>query len=285
MCIALSMHELSAQGVDAFHAVHAISCLDTMSIPPSIPSIVYLRATIKAPADSGVGQMADVFAQSVAMRMRSLLNPKGDTLPRGEPTITWRGIEDHIPLSVTVYRDAAPAFRLLSPHTDSVAVTVLLDAVHKTLADGEGPFWPAGTRGDSLTFGLSFALTDLGKTQLSDHERFAIPVFSVLFPPKVPPKAKLESAPVYPPAEWHAGITATVIMDFRVDSTGHVIRESIKEVWPPTQKRPTGKLLVAYDDFLNSVTRWLPNATFEPAHIGGCNVQQLVEEPFTFSLK
>jgi hypothetical protein len=286
-CAALSTNRASAQSVDNRAVARPTSCLDTVSILPSIPAIVYLRATTREPVDPGLGQMMDVFAQSVSLRMRGLLNPHGDTLPPGEPIITWRSIEDHIPLGVTVYRDAAPVFQLISPHTDSVAAAMLLDAVHKAVADGEGPFWPEGTPGDSLTFGLSFELTDPGKVQLSHSGRFATPVFSVLSPPEVPARAKLEggaSAPIYPLTERHAGITAVVIAEFHVDTTGHVSPGSIREVWPSTQKRPTGRLLAAYNDFLDSVMRWLPNAEFEPAHIGGCSVQRFVQQPFNFAL-
>jgi len=284
-CVALSTNSVSAQAVDKSPIARPTSCLDTVSIVPSIPSIVYLRATVKEPVDSSVGRMVDVFAQSVSLHMRSLLNPHGDTLPQGDPIITWREIKTHIPLGVIVYRNAAPVFQLLSPHTDSVAAATLFAAVRKTVDDGEGPFWPEGTPGDSLTFGLSFEVTDPGKLQLSRSGRFASPVFSVLFPPEVPAKAKLEgSAPIYPLTERHAGITAIVIAEFQIDTTGHVNPGSIKEVWPSTQKRPTGQLLAAYNDFLSSVLSWLPNAEFEPAHIGGCSVQQFVQEPFNFEL-
>jgi len=282
--IALSTPGLFAQSPDKSPITHAISCLDTVSIAPSIPSIVYLRATIKEPVDSGVGQMADLFAQSVSLRMRALLNAKGDTLPPGEPLITWHGIKSHIPLAVTIYRNAAPVFQLISPHTDSAAAAILLTAVHKTLDEDEGPFWPDGTSGDSLTFGLRFELTNPGKLKLDDTGRIAFPVFSVFFPPQVSARLKHKSLPTYPPSERSEGITAVIIMDFLVDSTGHAIPGSMKEVWSPTKKRPTGQMLAAYNDFLDSVTRWLPKAEFEPARIGGCKVTQLVREPFTFSI-
>jgi len=283
-CAFLSLHKLSAQAADRSTITHAASCLDTLSTPASIPSIVYIRAEIKEPADSGIAQMADIFAQSVSLRMRTLLNAKGDTLPPGEPLITWRKIEPHIPLGVTIYRNSAPVFQLLSPSTDSVAAAILLTAARKAVDEGEGPFSPEGTAGDSLKFRLGFALTDPGKLNLDDTGRIALPVFSVFFPPQVSARLKHKSLPTYPPSERRAGITAVIIMDFLVDSTGHAIPGSMKEVWSPTKKRPTGQMLAAYNDFLDSVTRWLPKAEFEPARIGGCKVTQLVREPFTFSI-
>lgn len=283
-CIALSTHRLSAQAADRSIIARPTSCLDTISIVASLPVVVYLRASLKEPTDSGIAQMADIFAQSVSLRMRSLLNARGDTLPSGEPAITWRGIKPHIPLGVTIYRNAAPVFQPLSPHTDSVAAATLLTAVHKALDEGEGPFWPQGTPGDSLKFGLAFALTDPGKFKLDDTGRIAFPVFSVFFPHEVSARLAGKSLPTYPPADRAAGITAVIVMDFLVDSTGHAIPGSFKEVWPPTKKRPTGQMLAAYNDFLDSVIRWLPNAEFEPARIGGCKITQLVREPFTFSI-
>ena len=285
MCIALPAHELPAQkATDTVSIAHAASCLDTISAPPSVPSIVYVRAAIKEPTDSGIGQMADIFAQSVSLRMRSLLNARGDTIPPGEPITTWRKMKSHIPLGITIYRNAAPVFRLLSPHTDSVTAATLLAAARKAMDEGEGPFWPEGTPGDSLSFGLSLALTAPGKLKLEDTGRIAFPVFSVFFPPAVPAKLTHKSLPAYPLSERSAGITAFIVMEFFVDSTGHAVPGSFKEVWSPTKKRPTGQMLAAYNDFLDSVTRWLPNAEFEPARIGGCKVTQLVREPFTFSI-
>ncbi len=283
-CAFLSLHKLSAQAADGSTITHAASCLDTLSTPASIPRIVYIRADVNEPTDSGIAEMADIFAQSVSLRMRSLLNARGDTLPPGEPDITWRKIERHTPLGVTVYRNAPPVFRLLSPHTDSIAAATLLAAAHKTTDEGEGPFWPEGTRADSLKFGISFELTLPGKRQLTHPPRIAFPVFSVFFPPEVPVRLTSKSQPEYPSAELREGITAVIILEFQVDSTGRAIPGSIKEVWSPTKKRPTGRMLDAYNDFLDSVTRWLSTAEFEPARIGGCRVRQFVGEPFTFSI-
>jgi hypothetical protein len=135
-----------------------------------------------------------------------------------------------------------------------------------------------------LTFGLSFELTNPGTVKLDDDGRVAFPVFSVFFPPEVSAKLTHQSLPPYPQPERVAGITAVVVMDFLVDSSGHALPSSFKEVWPPTKTRPTGQMLAAYNDFLDSVTRWLPTAEFEPARIGGCKLTQLVREPFTFSI-
>ena len=280
----VSDRSVTLADADSSATTHAASCVDTLSTPGSIPRIVYIRADLKEPTDSGIAQMADIFAQSVSLRMRSLLNARGDTIPPGEPHVTWRNIERHTPLGVTVYRNAAPVFQLLSPHTDSIAAAILLAAAHKTVDEGEGPFWPEGTGGDSLKFGISFELTPPGKRQLTSPARIAFPVFSVFFPPEVFPRLTSTSLPEYPSSERRGGIIAVIILEFQVDSTGRAIPGSIKEVWSPTKKRPTGRMLYAYNDFLDSVTRWLPTAEFEPARIGGCRVRQLVSEPFTFSI-
>jgi hypothetical protein len=274
---------ISAQAADKPPVAHAISCFDTTSVAPSIPSFVYLRVTAKESTDSIAGRMADVFAQSVAIRLRSLLNAKGDTVPPGEPAITWRKIGDHIPLTVILYPNAAPAFRRLSPHKDSVAAATLLDAVHQTVEEGEGPFWPAGTSGDSLIFGFSFERTNFRESTLSTPGRIAFPLFSILFPPEEPVRHIGKSQPPYPDREQSEGVTAVVIAQYLVDSTGHEIPESFKDIRPPTDITPAQR--AAYIAFRESIRRWLPTDKFEPAHIAGCPVRQLIQQPFTFSIR
>jgi hypothetical protein len=81
------------------------------------------------------------------------------------------------------------------------------------------------------------------------------------------------------------GSVGNVRLAFSVNKQGRVEVATIKEVWPPTLKRQTGDLRKAYDAFLHAVIRDLPSARFSPAVIGGCVVNQMVEQTFEFSFR
>jgi hypothetical protein len=250
----------------------------------AIPSIVYVRAAIEDSVDPGVGSTLDLFAQSVAAQFRLMLHSRGDTLPSGEPAITWRGIEPHIALGVTSRRRGGTAYQLLTPHRDSVAAEMLLAAAHAADDAGDGVLWMSDMPGDSVTSGLSFVLSEPGTAQLPDSGRAAFPVFSVMRPPETPVRATSKSFPSYPNPARMRGANGVLVVEFLVDSTGRVTPGTVKEVWDPKWQRPKGELLTYYNQFLRSVLDWVPRATFEPARVGGCPVPQLVQEPFTFTI-
>jgi len=79
-------------------------------------------------------------------------------------------------------------------------------------------------------------------------------------------------------------VTGVVIANFIVDTAGHARPESIKGVWLASQKRPEGELLTYYNEFAQSIFKWIKTATFTPARLGGWPVPQLVQQPFTFSI-
>jgi hypothetical protein len=287
-CIVLHANGLAAQGVDTTWVVQRSACLDTVS-SASIPSIVFVRATVKDSSDASFARMADLFAQSVSQRLRSLLRAKGDAVPHGEPAITWRSrIDSRGALSVTIPRSGDPVLKLLSAHVDTVAAAMLLSTARNVVDDGEGPIWPNGALGDSLTFSLAFVTSDPGQVRLFSPGRVAFPVFSVFYPQEIHAVNITRSAPEYPPMERGSGFTAftaVVITQFEVDTLGRVVPGTVSDIWSPAKKRPTGRLLVAYNDFLDAVKRWLPSAKFAPALIGGCRVRGLVVQPFTFDIR
>ena len=261
------------------------ACLDTTSAAPTLPIVVYVRADVADSVAQAIGPIADVFAQSVGQRLRELLHGRGDTIPPGEPTITWRNISDENRLIVTIVRDSEPVYELASPHVDSVAAAMLLTAAHIASDSGEAPLWTQISRSDTMVFGIRFELIPASATKLPDHGRTAFPVFSVMFPPETPARQSVHSLPQYPDILRSRGVAGVVIADFIVDTAGHALPESIKDVWPASLKRPTGELLTYYNEFAQSVFKWIKTAKFIPAQSGGCPVPQLVEMPFTFSLR
>lgn len=79
--------------------------------------------------------------------------------------------------------------------------------------------------------------------------------------------------PRYPDALRDAKIEGTVMAQFVVDTTGHVLPGSFRVLKAP-----------ADTEFVVSVRSALPNMRFEPALVGGRKVRQFVQQPFQFQL-
>ena len=289
-CVALCAPSAAAQ-IAAQSATQSppqsrqVSCLDTLSMAGAIPNVVYVHAMVADSTDVRLAEMADVFAQSVAQRLRQMFSPRGDTLPSGAPIIGWRDVRSPAPqVRVRLVRNSPPRFDLGASRTNIVGGEMLLRAARVAQDDGEGVFWPGDAPGDSLTFRVGFSESRTGTIEPAQSVRTAFPVFYVMAPPETPIGRTSNSGPPYPIHLRDIGATGVVIVQFEVDSTGHVMPATIREVWSSTQPRPKGELLDAYNEFLHTVVAWLPSAQFTPARIGTCAVPQLVQQPFTFDI-
>lgn len=78
--------------------------------------------------------------------------------------------------------------------------------------------------------------------------------------------------PVYPPSMLSAGIEASFVVRFVVDTTGRVDDHSLN--FPSS----AGRL------FIDAVQRVLMRSKYRPAELGGRRVNQLVEQQFTFRI-
>ncbi len=282
-CLAIAGESAAAQRVVLMGTLRN-SCLDTISMAKATPSVIYLEATVRDSADPRLGQMADIFAQSVAMRVRQQLDARGDTVPPGEPKISWLSITSSSRLDVAVTRNGASTYNLVTLHIDSVAAGMMLRAAQSAASSDEGAFWPGDMPGDTVKFSLSYKMSPRGKTELRNPTRVAFPVFTLMVPPETPAELIGGGLPQYPPLPRMAGAIAIVTTEFLVDSAGRAMPSTFKEIWGPKDKRPTGQLLEYYEAFVSSIKRWLPSATFAPARVGGCPVPQLVSQPFTFTI-
>jgi hypothetical protein len=139
---------------------------------------------------------------------------------------------------------ALPNVDLTSKVTDSLDFT----APPKLDAGGSG--LGKGTEGGSLNSGIYTA--DL-------VERTVMPFAN-------------NPKPVYPPSMLSAGIEASFVVQFVVDTTGRVDEHSMK--FPSN----AGRL------FVESVQRVLSRSKYRPAELGGRRVNQLVEQQFTFRI-
>lgn len=285
--LALPALSVAAQSPAKRAAVSGPSCLDTISLKPRVQTLVYVSARVDESKYPHLREVADLFAQSISQHIRHLLHGQGSVLPRGEPTITWRSVGADDALEVVVQRDGPAELKGVWPRADSTAGIVMLTAAREAIAAGEGTYWPGDAVGDSMQFRVGFALPAPGEIFPFSSGGIAFPAFSVNFPPFTPAQIVSETVPEYPASAMQAKATGTVLVDFEVDSTGHVARESIRNVQLPqaAQAAQLSPIALAADRaFFESVQNWLPTTVFKPAHIGGCPVSQQMRKPITFQM-
>jgi len=262
----------------------AVSCIDTVSSTPE-QRIAYLRATIQDPADEHLSQSADLFAQSVAQSLRLMLGLKGDTLPPAAPTMTWRNIQPGASITITAARSGGIAVQPLAVNVDPVAGGLLTRIARAVEASGDRFFWPPDEQGDSGSFELLIALAPPHETTLSGDVGYAFPIFSIAYPTESAAVLTSTTLPPRPDKPFGVNGDGTVMLDFVVDSTGHVDTATVRDPLLSSQQHPTGKEGEIYDAFIKSLREWLPTATYDPARLGGCPVRQLVQQPFAFSVE
>lgn len=259
-------------------------CVDTISSATE-QRIAYLRATIQDSADEHLSQSADLFAQSVAQRLRVMLGAKGDTLPPAEPTLTWRNIRRGVTVAITATHDGGLAVQPLAEDVDPVAGGLVTRIARAVEASGDWFFWPPDEKRDSVSFDLSIALAPPHETRLTGGFGYAFPIFSMAYPVETGAVLTTTTLPPHPDKKFGVGGDGTVVLEFVVDSTGHVDTATVRDPLENDPQRPTGEAGEIYDEFIKSLREWLPTATYEPARIGGCAVSQLVQQPFSFSVE
>jgi hypothetical protein len=274
------------------------SCLDTLSTGhlPRVP--VYLTAQLSDSAPREVGSSADLLAESVAQRLREILGTHPDSLPVGEPRITWLGLSD---LKLAV-RKGAPLvvdtgwIRTSSTAFDSIehAGTRLIARALQDVRDQQGePFflWPDSSTVDSVLVTLTFRRASVDRRGIISpyswkEGRVAFLVFAVHVPWEAQAvAAEGNPSPGYPEDAKHAGREGAVLVQFVIDTTGRADPETIKELWPKRLPRLTGVNEMYYRSFVTAVVTAIPRMRFLPAEIGGCKVRVLVQQPFEFSIR
>jgi hypothetical protein len=278
---------VSAQADD--HAVASTgrqSCLD--SIPASALSRVGVYGAVEF-ADSvskGPRFSAENLLQDVAFRIQALLGASPNTIPVGEPDVTWRGLG--APLFVTVHRDGRITHRVSRTRSDTVAAALLAKALDSPLSQVPPFEWGADSLRDSVSFrfDLGWATVDsAGKVQPARFTRTPVALFSVAHPweMSVTPSRR-NRGPSYPPGPRNSWVEGYVNMQFLVDTSGHAVPASMRAVWPASIPELTGEKRRYYDAFVDEIRRALPKMEFSPALIGGCKTAQLVQMPFEFKL-
>lgn len=223
--------------------------------------------------------------QEVGDRARALVSNGADTLPAGEPALTWRDLGGFI--HGVWHRDG----RLTSSFLGDSSRGIRLLA--RALGDAQGAgetfmVWPDTVKADSLAFYFSLVrpLIDTTGAVEAITQRPVVPVFTIAAPRQRLVGHKGRGVPPsYPGGAMAAGATGTVILQFVVDTAGHADMTTVHDIWPADRPRLTGRLADYYKDFLTTARSSIENTRFVPARTGRCAVRQVVVEPFTFDIR
>lgn len=232
---------------------------------------------------------ANGFAQSVGMRMRKMLGSNGPTLPEADSVIIWSRMWGY--MNVTAHRDkplswSVPGWAAGSDTVPQSSLAFLRRAIASVVAEGDGIPITETFSGDSLSFRISLVHPQIerGGRVVPLTFREAIPAFSLPLPWEKP--VEMIGRPIieYPAAAKGQPMMNSVKLGFVVNESGRAVVESVKEVWPANRPLPTGAQLFAYQALVRAVKRGLSTARFSPALVGGCPVNQVVEQTFQFKL-
>jgi hypothetical protein len=256
--------------------------------------VVYTQASLPAPLDEREQPLLasiDVFAQTVATSVRELLHAAPDELPRGDPALSWRTIEPAA--SVMAYRDGRYRAEVSrSPGWSAWTVSpagaeLLLRAMDTLRAGGDAFFWDGEVPGDSVAFTVSMAAAWVapgGKVTLPAL-RNGFPTMTLLVPTEEPVRTLHQQRPFYPGELQATGYRGSLVMEYLVDTTGTVVAESMRDLWPADRPRPANSEGIAYLSFTNAVRRALLGSRYQPGRLGGCSIRQLVTQPFVFNIR
>ena len=305
LLLALSLggasRELDAQDVGLARSPSRAepACLD--SIPSSALARVPVYARIEADsslpesASRSILFSADALLQGLVERVRALLGGEEGMLPRGEPALgdstrVWRAVGAD--LAITAYRDGRLASRVDTTRADSGAAALFRRALVEASAAGEFFIWPsdrAATALDSvrLQVVLSAVTVDsAGRAHPVEHRRPAVPVFSMLAPWEEPVRPRKVATPVYLHVAQENGFRGATTMQFVVDSTGRPVMASLRDQGAARAREQLhGDRRRVYDAFVRAGRDAIARSLYFPRRVGGCPVEQSVEQPFGFEFR
>lgn len=264
-------------------------CLKTIPTSDLRRVPVYLQATTDS-AVRAVLPFADLFAQSVALRIRELLSSDQSKLPEADSAVLWSATWGE--MIITAHRNAPPSVQMpeWSREADTIprsALSLLRRAVGDVVANGESVIVPEPLTGDSVSFRLSFVrpIVTLAGKVIPINARQPIPVFTIRVAWEKPVAVTKEPSIDYPRVSPFQSYRANVRVVYAVDTLGRADMRVFQDVWPRELKRPTGPTLRAYEAIITAIKEGLPSARFSPASIGGCIVKQRIEQTFEFKIR
>jgi hypothetical protein len=229
---------------------------------------------------------ADILTQILTERIRKRVGSETGTLSAGDSLVSWQQLGGSV--IVTTKRDGTFTWKndttVSADFMGTKGLDILTRALTEASAGGERVFWPENAKQDSLSFQLSFVtpgVRENGKLEPL-KVRVANPVFTLMIPwfkaAEMSEKPRID----YPIRPQSGSAEGKVVLDFVVDSLGHIDPASVKEVAPA--KKPIGEDGAYYQRFLASTIRGVPSGKYKPATIGGCPINQQVRQSFDFKL-
>ena len=275
----------AAQAYDTSYALAPRSrCVVPDSQMVRVP--VYAWVDLPDSVASSYRAAAENLLQDVAIQVRTLLGAAPNVLPPGEPAVRWFDLD--VPLAVTARRNGRTSWRA-AERGDTAAAGLLGRALGAALAGGSVFLWDSTMARDSVRFRIALAWPKVlgGKrTAPPDVKHTALAVFSIDYPPvahAVPTPGN--RAPRYPEDARDRGYTATVVMRFVVDTSGHAVMSTIRDVWAADKPPLTEDQALMYGEFREAVRVALAGMRFLPAEVGkGCLIDEVVQMPCEFKL-
>lgn len=253
-------------------------------LPESLLTVVdtvWVHAFLVDTTARGMMPEADLLAQRVAYRLRRALGGGPDSLPRGEPRLTWRSrLGGNV--VVKARRDGQATWTELMPMPlpDPAPTRLVAAALDALAAAHEMVTWSAEAPRDSIEIRLALAHT--GEPSFERAIGVGFPAFTLHRPAETPPQLASHVTPRYPTAQRDNGTDGHVVLRATIDSLGTPEPLSIQNVWP--DPRPTGRDLDDYLAFSDAAHQALAGARFLPGRVGGCPVAASVTVPFNFSV-
>ncbi|GJG87492.1 hypothetical protein tb265_26730 [Gemmatimonadetes bacterium T265] len=240
-----------------------------------------------------------MLAQAVATRIRTRLGGSPDAMPHADSMLgallrdsasrqVWSGGLHGAELRVVMRRAGGmswpPALTSATP-----AITLLDRALAEAKDSGDVFVADEQFTSDSLPFTLGYAYgvaSDKGKVLPQAYGPPTMVAFMMRY------QVEKQAATVpgtlwaeYPDAARHGRANAVVTLQFVVDTTGRADLSTVRDLWPKDLPRLTGLVGDYYAQFVTAATDGVRRARFYPAEIAGCKVKQLVQLPFTWTLK
>lgn len=282
-CATLGAQRSSAEDVVQIMAT-GHHCTDTISASSMTRVVVYVSPELADSSQSTFTASADNFTQLVIDHARLLLGAKSDTLPMGEPMVTWRGLGG---VSLTAHRDGRIDVQPPRYPPGSAGFDLLSRAIRGVQDDGDAVSWPEGVAADSFSFSISLTSPHVdrsGKVSMG-HVRIAVPLFSVAAPWEEDAMVVREGRKSYPSVNQRDYVTGNTEMQFVVDTTGRADMSTVRDVWPATTPQLTGAMHDYYIAFVQAARVTIESTRYQPARIGGCAVRMLVQQPYVFGLR
>ena len=261
-----------------------------------LPASAFTRSTVylEAEAVDTTGRRmlphVDLLTQSVASRLRRSLGGDEGSVPTADSVIDWQRL--HASLVLSVYSDGRFSWwRDPERVREDTAIRPSRQLIERALAatqdSGERVYVPDAAIRDSMLFRVFYTYPTVSESgQVGPLPvRLAFPVFTLPLPRMKPALTIREPRVRYPAESRDGGVEGNLILQFVVDTAGRAVMSTVRDVWPSRRPRLTGDLARYYEEFVAAAVEAIKDARFEPARIGGCPIQQLVQLPFAFKLR